>query len=209
MTTRFILLAAIAAALAVPAGATAGGWATVGFDPPPAGQAPGEPWQVDLTILQHGVTPLEGVKPRVIVARADGGGERAFPARATEKPGVYRATVVFASAGTWSYRVDDGFAAVHTYPPVRIGAKGKRPCSEPVAAPAADDAGSGTGGAAPGAGGADGAATAGAGGDTAATVGDGPDYLLALAVAAGAGLAAALGATALQRRRGGPSPASG
>src|SRR5918999_331025 len=43
MALRIALLAAIAAALAVPTAATAGGWATVGFDPPPEGLAPGEP----------------------------------------------------------------------------------------------------------------------------------------------------------------------
>ncbi len=31
-------------------------------------------------------------------------------------------SVVFASAGTWRYPVNDGFAgAIHTYPPVEIG----------------------------------------------------------------------------------------
>ncbi len=122
MRTRLTLLAAIAAALAAPAAASAGGWATVEFDPPPDDLAPGEPWRVQLEVLQHGVTPLEGVTPRVIVTPRGGSAEKTFPARATGKPGVYRATVVFASEGTWRYRVDDGFTAVHDYPPVRIGA---------------------------------------------------------------------------------------
>src|ERR671914_808482 len=102
MALRIALLAVIAAALAAPSAATAGGWATVGFDPPPDGLQPGEPWEVDLTVLQHGRTPLEGVQPRVIVEHEAGDGQSTSPARPTAKPGVYRATVVFKSAGTWT-----------------------------------------------------------------------------------------------------------
>jgi hypothetical protein len=181
MTNRLMLLAMIVGTLAVPASATAGGWATVGLDSLPEGVAPGEPWTVELTILQHGRTPLEGVKPSVIVEKAGTPGPESFPARPTERPGVYRATVVFASAGEWRYRVDDGFSAVHDYAPVRIGDTS-------------------------GASGEEATAGAAARGETA---GDGPDYLLALAAAAVAGLAAALVAAAIQRRREGPAPASG
>jgi hypothetical protein len=168
MRERLTLLAVAAVALAAPAGASAGGWATVELDSVPEGVAPGEPWSVELTILQHGVTPLEGVEPRVIVSKAGEFGRRAFPARATSEPGVYRANVVFASAGTWTYAVDDGFMGERTYPPVSIGRSGEARIA------------------------------AGLGGD-------GPDYLLALAVAAIAGLAAGLAAAAAQRRRGGPA----
>jgi hypothetical protein len=172
MRERLTLLAVAAVALAAPAAATAGAWATVELDSMPVGLAPGEPWRVELTILQHGVTPLEGVKPRVIVSKDGEAERRVFPARATSKPGVYRADVVFASAGTWTYAVDDGFMDMRTYPPVSIGKSGQ----ERVAASAGPS---------------------GAGGD-------GPDWVLAVAVAAVAGLAAAL-AAAIRRRRGGPS----
>ena len=183
MALRFALLALIAAALAVPTAATAGGWATVGFDPPPEGLQPGEPWEVDLTVLQHGRTPLEGVQPRVIVAQRTGDGQRAFTARPTAEPGVYRATVTFESAGTWTVAVDDDFAATHRFPAVQIG--GKTSAIGPVAA--VNTA----------------AATPPAAGD------DGPNLLLAFAAAAVAALAAGFGAAYLQRRRGGPSAAGG
>lgn len=185
MALRIALLAAIAAALAVPTAATAGGWATVGFDPPPEGLAAGEPWRVEMTILQHGRTPLDGVKPQVIVRSEDGGGGASFPARPTGKSGVYRATVVFESAGTWRYVVDDGFAARHSYPAVEVGNGGKKGATEPVAA--VNTA----------------AATPPSGGD------DGPNLLLAFGAAAVAALAAGFGAAYLQRRRGGPSAAGG
>jgi hypothetical protein len=190
MALRLTLLAVIAAVLAVPAGAIAGGWATVGFDPPPDDLEPREPWQVEMTILQHGVTPLEGVHPRVIVTPAEGGKQRSFPARATGKPGVYRATVVFASAGTWRYVVDDGFTAKHDYPAVEIGEDGKKKAGDLVAV--ANTA----------------AATPPRPGGT-PSADDGPNYLLALAAAAAAGLLAGGAAAFVQRRRGGPSPAGG
>jgi len=46
-----------------------------------------------------------------------------FSAKPTGRPGVYRVSVVFPSAGTWSYQVDDGFisATPHTFPPAEIG----------------------------------------------------------------------------------------
>jgi YtkA-like protein len=185
MALRIALIAAIGAALAVPTAATAGGWATVGFDPPPAGLAPGEPWQVDLTVLQHGRTPLEGVHPRVIVRSEEGGEAKSFPARATGKPGVYRAKVVFESAGTWRLAVDDGFSATHRFPAVQVGEGGKTGGGESVAVAGAA------------------AATPPSAGD------DGPNLLLALGAAAVAAVAAGLGAAFVQRRRGGPSPAAG
>jgi hypothetical protein len=190
MAMRLTLLAAIAAVLAAPSAANAGGWATVGFDPPPDDLAPREPWQIEMTILQHGITPLEGVEPRVIVTPAEGGDRKTFPARATDEPGVYRATVAFPSAGTWRYVVDDGFAAQHDYPPVEVGTGGKKSAAEPVAV--ANTA----------------AATPPSSG-SAASDDDGPSYLLALVAAAVAALAAGFGAALLQRRGGGSSAAGG
>jgi LPXTG-motif cell wall-anchored protein len=185
MAMRLTLLAVIAAALALPAAATAGGWATVGFDPPPEDLAPGEPWQVEMTILQHGRTPLEGVKPYVIVERETGGKQESFPAVSTGEPGVYRASVVFESAGEWGLVVDDGFAARHTFPAVQVAGGGKRAATEQVAA--VNTA----------------AATPPSTGD------DGPNLLLALGAAVVAALAAGFGAAHLQRRGGGPSAAGG
>jgi YtkA-like len=190
MAMRLTLLAAIAAVLAAPSAANAGGWATVGFDPPPDDLAPREPWQIEMTILQHGITPLEGVDPRVIVTPAEGGDRKTFPARATDEPGVYRATVAFPSAGTWRYVVDDGFAAQHDYPPVEVGTGGKKSATEPVAV--ANTA----------------AATPPSSG-SAASDDDGPSYLLALVAAAVAALAAGFGAALLQRRGEGSSAAGG
>ena len=132
------LLAAAALSLLVlllPSGAAAGGFATVGLDSQPDG---GRSWQVELTILQHGRTPLDGLQPRVIIER--GSVRRGFAAKPAGRPGVYRADVVFPAPGTWRYVVDDGFTMTHTFPPVRIGgAKGDGPPA--VSATASTDGG--------------------------------------------------------------------
>ena len=171
MLGRLAAAAVLATALLVPSAATAGGFATVGVAPP-EGVGPGEQWNAELTILQHGVTPLEGVEPSVIVTRGDA--RREFAARPTGEPGVYRADVVFPTAGTWRYEVDDGFTAVHSFPAVRVGNGG----AEPVAAAASTGSSAGSDG--------------------------GPDIWLALAAAGVAGLIAVLGSAALQRRRPAP-----
>jgi hypothetical protein len=162
MRAKLATLTALAA-LIVPSTALGGGFATVGLSPPPDDLGAGTPWNVELEVLQHGRTPLEGVKPRVIVS---GNGDReVFPARETKRPGIYRAEVVFPSAGTWRYAVDDGFSQTHTFGPVRIGGGEE---TTVAASPASSDGG--------------------------------PDVGLALAIAAIAGVVAALGLAVVRRR---------
>jgi hypothetical protein len=121
------VVASIAAAVVVP-GASAGGWATVGLSSlPPSGLEPNQAWPVDITVLQHGRTPLAGVTP-IVRIRNDGGKlVKSFAAKPTGKTGVYHAVVEFPGEGTYSYEVYDGFvtyggARTHTFKPVQIGA---------------------------------------------------------------------------------------
>jgi hypothetical protein len=74
-----------------------------------------------MTILQHGRTPLQGVHPSLTIINGDA--RRTFHAKETAKPGVYRVSVTFPTAGRWSYEVDDGFVTgqPHTFAPVQIG----------------------------------------------------------------------------------------
>jgi hypothetical protein len=125
MSGRWLVVATVlAGALALPAVAQAGGWATVSLSSTPDGLAPREPWVVDLEILQHGVTPLDGVKPTVILTQSGGSGAtHTFDAKPTGKPGFYRASAEFSEAGTWRYAIDDGFSRRHEYPPVQIGGR--------------------------------------------------------------------------------------
>ena len=118
---RSVLVVLMAAALVLPATAAAGGWATVELSSTPDGVHPGEPWVVDLEILQHGHTPLAGLQPRVTITERRSGAVRVVDAHPAGPRGTYRARVVFPTAGTWSYVVDDGFTQRHSYPPVVIG----------------------------------------------------------------------------------------
>jgi hypothetical protein len=117
------LLALAAVALALPATAAAGGWATVQLSSTPAGMRAGVPWNVTVTVLQHGQTPLAGVQPTITIR--NGTHSLVFRARPTGEIGAYRARVVFPKAGVWRYSVYDAFteyggAKVHTYAPIRI-----------------------------------------------------------------------------------------
>jgi hypothetical protein len=113
------LLLAVSAALLLAAPAAAGGWATVGLGPPASGLGAGDTWNAQMTILQHGVTPLVGVSPVVKITK--GGKTLDFPATPTSKPGVYVAKVKFPSEGSWTYQVDDGFSRTHSFAAVQIG----------------------------------------------------------------------------------------
>ena len=117
-------LAATAALLLAPV-AQAGCMATVGLSSlPKPGLRAGTPWVVSITVLQHGRTPLAGARPQVRI-RSASGKLVTYRARATEKRGVYRARVVFPTAGRWRLAGYDGFvptqcARVHTYAPVVV-----------------------------------------------------------------------------------------
>ena len=123
-----VLAVAAVAAVTLTGAASAGGWATVGLSSlPPAGLPANQDWPVDITVLQHGQTPLTGMIP-VVRIRDDGGNVvNSVTATPTSKPGVYHATVRFPAEGSYSYEVYDGFtqyggAQTHTFKPVAIGA---------------------------------------------------------------------------------------
>ena len=134
---RLLLLVPLVLLVTAPP-AFGGGFATVGLSSTPAGTAPGQPWDVDITVLQHGRTPLEGVTP--VVRISSGGTTKNFPAKPTGKAGVYRASVVFPTAGKWTYEIDDGFIheTPHTFPAVVIGGGAGSPAAPP---PPRDDGG--------------------------------------------------------------------
>ena len=126
---RRLLIAVPLVFLALTVTAFGGGWATVGMSSTPEGAKPGEPWVVDMTILQHGRTPLEGVHPSLTIINGDA--RQTFNAKATKEPGVYRVSVTFPTKGLWSYQVDDGFISgqPHTFKAIQIGAPGTPPAA--------------------------------------------------------------------------------
>ncbi len=132
---KSLLIVAAFMALACASTAFAGGWATVKLSSSPKGLAANEPWVVDVSVLQHGLAsqPLCCLKPTVTIRNvasvrstsAIGKKSLTFRARPTGRPGVYRARVVFPSAGTWRYEVFDAFteyggARTHTFKAVKI-----------------------------------------------------------------------------------------
>jgi hypothetical protein len=108
----------VAPQVAAAPSAQAGCWATVKLSSMPQTRT----WVVNVTPLQHGRTLLPDAKPRVEVRVK--GSWVVFRAKPTAKTGVYRARVVFPAAGTWRFRVWDGFepmcARYHTYAPVHL-----------------------------------------------------------------------------------------
>jgi hypothetical protein len=135
---RRSLVVAGVVALFCAGSALAGGWATVKLSSTPKGTAADEPWVVDITVLQHGLAsqPLCCVKPTVTIRKiapfrstTAASKPLTFKARPTGRIGVYRARVVFPSAGTWRYEVFDGFteyggARTHKFKAVRIAPSG-------------------------------------------------------------------------------------
>jgi hypothetical protein len=123
---RKLLIGLTFAALALPASALGGGWATVGVGQPPDDMGPGQTWDAKVTVLQHGNpdTPLYGVTPTLTIK--NGATTRTFKGTPTNEAGVSTVRVVFPSKGKWSYTVHDGFTRyggdqVHTFAPVSIG----------------------------------------------------------------------------------------
>jgi hypothetical protein len=111
------------AALLLAGTAQAGCWATVGLSSMPKGIGAGEPWNVAITVKQHGRTLLANAKPTVTITSAS---NRAtvVKARKTARKGIYRARVVFPAAGVWNVKVFDGFVpscgSDHTFPAVTV-----------------------------------------------------------------------------------------
>jgi hypothetical protein len=142
--SRIALLAAFAFA-ALTGTAHAGGWATVELGEMPSGLVAGEPWEVELIVKQHGITPMADVTPSVEIT--NGGDVRTFPARPTKEVGHYVAQVTFPAAGEWKTRLYDGFTDVvpHRLSPLTVTAPGDPPAAalqyrtEAPAAPASGD----------------------------------------------------------------------
>lgn len=120
-----LLIGLAFAALAMPANALAGGWATAGVGPPDDGIGAGDTWNAKVTILQHGNpdTPLMGVVPTLTIK--NGSTTKTFKGTKTDEAGVSVVKVVFPSSGKWSYAVYDGFteyggAQMHTFGAISV-----------------------------------------------------------------------------------------
>ena len=119
-----VVLSALVAALAVAPVTSAGGFATVGFEPLPDGESAGGSWTPTIFVKQHGITPLAGLQPTIEISDGRGVAET-FAATETSEAGVYEATVVFPTAGAWTVTIHSGFGdSSVTYGPFTIAPVG-------------------------------------------------------------------------------------
>jgi hypothetical protein len=112
------------AALALAPGALAGGWSTVDLTTLPDQIGAGETWEADVQVLAHGVTPMNGLDPKITVS--SGAQTLTYNATPNGKAGTYEAGVVFPAAGEWTVVVTSGYGdAPRTFGSVTVlGAEG-------------------------------------------------------------------------------------
>jgi len=118
-----ILAAGLAILAAAPA--SAGGWATVLVDREASGSTghAGEPVAVVFTVLQHGVTPVDGEVATVVATDAAAGGQVRVVATADGVAGRYHAALVLPHEGTWRWQVElGGLAAQSQFQDVAVTA---------------------------------------------------------------------------------------
>ena len=125
-----LLLALAPVVLVLAPAAAAGGWATVQLSAVPKdGTRADTNFPTNITVLQHGQTPLDGVTPVFRIRDGDGTLVAEYRGTPTGEPGVYRVDARFPEPGTFRYEVYDGFeqyggARVHRYAPVEIAPVG-------------------------------------------------------------------------------------
>lgn len=122
MFRRLLVIAAACMALvAVSATALAGGAATT-IDQAPEGFHAGVGYDVTYTVLQHGVTPVEG--ETALLFSLDDGEPLRFVGTPTETPGQYVAAVELPTAGAWLMEVDQAVFGVVEHDIVEVAGSG-------------------------------------------------------------------------------------
>ena len=114
-----IAVVGILAVLAIPLAASAGGWALASFDEVPGGFQAGVTYDLEYTILQHGVTPVDVGNSQVRIVGADGS-VSAFDAMPTGETGRYSVSITFPASGTWHWEVDMGDFGPHQMGTVEV-----------------------------------------------------------------------------------------
>jgi hypothetical protein len=94
---------ALAATLVLGAPVSAGGAATVTIAGPMSPAVAGQPWALDLEILQHGVTPIDWEQVSLIGHNVASGEVAAANGHPNGEVGSYQMEVMFPSAGDWTF----------------------------------------------------------------------------------------------------------
>ena len=84
-----------------------GGWAVVTVDDLPEYLVAGTPTALSFIVRQHGVAPLNGLKPRITMTSGDA--ETTVLALPASERGHYVAALTAPRAGEWSVRIQSGF----------------------------------------------------------------------------------------------------
>ena len=90
------------ASLAFAASVLAGGWATVTINDPPAEPTAGSTTSLDLTVLQHGVTPVSWLTITVVATNAETGATVASQAKPSGPTGHYTVSLTLPTEGSWA-----------------------------------------------------------------------------------------------------------
>ena len=104
-----------------------GGWAVITVDTLPAYLTTGVPTPLNFIVRQHGVTPLPGLHPTVVLT--SGQTELSVAATPGRLAGQYASTITPPTAGDWTVRIISGFMnAENTLLPLRaVPAGGSAP----------------------------------------------------------------------------------
>jgi hypothetical protein len=115
MRKAMTILAVAAFLAAMMPSALAGSMAVTAFDSLPDEFEAGRTYTLDYTILQHGVTPVDGANS-VVIFTSVGSGERViFEATATGAPGRYTVDVTVPGEGAWEMQVTQGPFEAHDF----------------------------------------------------------------------------------------------
>lgn len=141
-TARLVLsLIALVAALALPVTAQAGGWFVITLDRVPTGIQPQVPFSVGFVARRHGVTPFDGLTPKITAFKYGTGETVTAFAKGDGKPGHYVATLTLPSGGQWDWEIDTWHKTVMSPLLVGVAAADQAPNSAAAAAaPARRDA---------------------------------------------------------------------
>ncbi len=83
--------------------ALAGGWAVITLNELPGEIIAGQPLEIEFTVRQHGVTPMEGLEPTVYARQADL--RVAEQASAQGESGHYMTTLILPREGDWEWSI--------------------------------------------------------------------------------------------------------
>ena len=114
-----VALVGMLAVLAIPLAASAGGWAIASFDEVPGSFEAGVTYDLEYTILQHGVSPVDVGNSQVRIFAGDGA-VTVFDATPAGETGRYSVSITFPDSGTWQWEVTLGDFASHPMGTVEV-----------------------------------------------------------------------------------------